>query len=452
MPLLRRTPGDRIPPQRRGAYSPPARSRRPHRCAMGGPSLLPDQSKGPARRALAPSSWLRALLQRGARYDKRFHPRDLPTRRPQARSGRARARAASMKAFRLPSGGRIDRSKRLRFRFDGRSYEGFSGDTLASALIANGVHLVGRSFKYHRPRGIVGAGAEEPNALVNVARDPARATPNLRATQIELYDGLAAESQNRRPSLAFDLSSINGLMAPLIPAGFYYKTFMWPRGAWKRLYEPRIRAMAGLGRAPGEPDPDRYSQRYAHCDVLVIGAGPAGLAAALAAAESGIRVMICDEQSEPGGSLLASDATIDGKPAPDWLAETLAALTRHNVVLLTRTTAFGYFAHNMLGLAERVTDHLADPAPHLPRERLWQVRAKEVVIAAGAIERPLVFPGNDRPGIMLADAARTYALRYAARPGTRAVVVTSHDGAYRAAIALAARGVEIAAIADVRVS
>src|SRR5436309_3157871 len=251
-----------------------------------------------------------------------------------------------MSTLRLATGGRIDRSRPLRFSFDGHHYQGFSGDTLASALIANGVHLVGRSFKYHRPRGIVGAGAEEPNALVNVRRDPARATPNLRATQIELYDGLAAASQNRWPSLAFDLSSINDLMAPFIPAGFYYKTFMWPRAAWKRLYEPRIRAMAGLGRAPGEPDPDRYTQRYAHCDVLVIGAGPAGLAAALAAAESGARVMICDEQSEPGGSLLASDATIDGKPAQDWLAETVAALARRdNVVLLSRTTAFGYFSH-----------------------------------------------------------------------------------------------------------
>jgi len=358
-----------------------------------------------------------------------------------------------MSAFRLPTGGRVDRNKRLRFTFDGRAYEGVSGDTLASALIANGVHLVGRSFKYHRPRGILAAGADEPNALVNVARDPSRSTPNLRATQIELYDGLVAQSQNRWPSLAFDLSAVNDLAAPLIPAGFYYKTFMWPRTGWKRIYEPGVRAMAGLGRAPREPDMDRYTQRYAHCDVLVIGAGPAGLAAALAAAESGVRVIICDEQSEFGGSLLAAnnDVTIERKPGQNWLAETTAALAgRDNVVLLPRTTAFGYFPHNMLGLAERVTDHMSDPDPHLPRERLWQVRAKEVVIAAGAIERPLVFPGNDRPGIMLADAARTYAARYAARPGTRAVVIVAHDGAYRAAIELAARGVEIAAIADVR--
>ena len=357
-----------------------------------------------------------------------------------------------MTAFRLPHGGRIDRSKRLRFQFDGRPYEGFAGDTLASALIANGVHLVARSFKYHRPRGIVAAGAAEPNALVTVVRDPARRTPNLPATQVELHDGLVAESQNRWPSLAFDLAAVNGLVAPLIPAGFYYKTFMWPRAAWSRLYEPRIRAMAGLGRAPTLPDPDRYTRRYAHCDVLIVGGGPAGLAAALAAAESGAQVLLCDEQAELGGTLLAAgDATIDGKAAQPWLFETIAALARRdNVTLLPRTTAFGYFPHNMVALAERVTGHLADPAPNLPRERLWQVRAKEVVIAAGAIERPLTFPGNDRPGIMLADAARIYAARYAARPGSRAVVVTAHDGAYRAALELAACGVEIAAVADAR--
>ncbi len=356
-----------------------------------------------------------------------------------------------MSALRLADGGRIDRARPLRFSFDGRAYTGLAGDTLASALIANGVHLVGRSFKYHRPRGIVAAGADEPNALVTIVRDRARCTPNLLATQVELYDGLVAESQNRWPSLAFDLAAANDFIAPLIPAGFYYKTFMWPRAAWKRLYEPRIRAMAGLGRAPTLPDPDRYTRRYAHCDVLVAGGGPAGLAAALAAAECGAQTMLCDEQAEFGGSLLASDAMIDGKAAQVWLAETIAALaSRDNVVLLPRTTAFGYFPHNMLALAERVTDHLADPAQNVPRERLWQVRAKEVVIATGAIERPVVFPGNDRPGVMLADAARTYVKRYAARPGTRAVVVTAHDGAYRSAMDLAASGVRIAAIADVR--
>jgi sarcosine oxidase subunit alpha len=357
--------------------------------------------------------------------------------------------------LRILEGGRIDRSRAVHFSFDGRAYTGVAGDTLASALLANGVHLMGRSFKYHRPRGVLASGAEEPNALVAVRRDAARYTPNLRATQVELYEGLEAHSQNRWPSLAFDLGAVNDLLAPFIPAGFYYKTFMWPRRAWQLLYEPRIRAAAGLGRAPNEADPDRYAARYAHCDVLIVGAGPAGLAAAAAAAASGARVMLCDEQSEFGGSLLADDprqaAPIEGRPAPQWLRETLAALASNaRVTLLPRTTAFGYFPHNLLGLNERLTDHLADPHPEVPRERQWQVRAREVVLTTGAIERPLVFPGNDRPGIMLAGAARTWLNRYGVLPGTRAVVVTACDQAYPAALELHQAGVFIATIADVR--
>ncbi|MBS7540146.1 sarcosine oxidase subunit alpha [Ancylobacter lacus] len=357
-------------------------------------------------------------------------------------------------AFRTPTGGRIDRLHPVSFTFDGRHYSGFRGDTLASALIANGVHLVGRSFKYHRPRGIISAGSDEPNALVGVGRDEAHFTPNLRATQVEIHEGLKAESQNRWPSLAFDAGAINDLASPLLPSGFYYKTFMWPAKAWTTFYEPKIRAMAGLGRAPEAPDADRYSQHYAHCDVLVVGAGPAGLAAALAAAATGARVILCDEQAEMGGSLLASTRSlIDDLPAQKWLAETLATLAaQENVTLLPRTTAFGYFPHNMIALAERVSDHLAVPDPELPRERLWQVRAKEVVLATGALERPLVFPDNDRPGVMLADSARTYVNRYGARPGKRAVVFTACDAGYRAALNLAAVGVEIAAIADLRPS
>jgi sarcosine oxidase, subunit alpha len=351
--------------------------------------------------------------------------------------------------------GRVDRSRPLHFTFDGRPYTGLAGDTLASALLANGVHLMGRSFKYHRPRGVLAAGAEEPNALVAVRRDAARYTPNLRATQVELYEGLAAVSQNRWPSLGFDLGAVNDLLAPFIPAGFYYKTFMWPRRAWRTLYEPRIRAAAGLGRAPALPDPDRYASRYAHCEVLVVGAGPAGIAAATAAASTGVRVVLCDEQSELGGSLLAdhprSAPSIEGLAAPEWLRQRLAALAANpRVRLLPRTTAFGYFPHNLVGLNERLTDHLAAPAPDSPRERQWQVRAREVVLAAGAIERPLVFPGNDRPGIMLAGAARTWLNRYGVLPGTRAVVVTACDAAYQAALELYAAGVFIACIADVR--
>ncbi|MDE2576691.1 MAG: (2Fe-2S)-binding protein, partial [Rhodospirillales bacterium] len=306
-------------------------------------------------------------------------------------------------SFRLPEGGRIDRQDPRYFTFDGRRYQGFAGDTLASALIANGVHLVGRSYKYHRPRGILSAGAEEPNALVGISDGPGRFTPNLRATQVELTDGLVATSQNRYPSLRFDLGAINTVLAPLFGAGFYYKTFMGPdlfgrNWAWKHVYEPVIRRAAGLGAAPTEPDPDAYAQFYDHCDVLVIGGGPAGLAAALAAAAGGGRVVLCDEQAEPGGSLLVETrATIDGRAARDWLAATLADLAaRPNVTLMPRTQAFGYYAQNFLGLCETVAAAEATSRAGAPRERLWQMRAAEVVLACGAIERPLVFPDNDR--------------------------------------------------------
>ena len=347
--------------------------------------------------------------------------------------------------FRTRHGGRIDRARPLRFTFDGRRYTGLQGDTLASALLANGIHLVGRSFKYHRPRGLLSAGSDEPNALVSIGQDEAHHTPNRRATEIELFHGLRAHSQNRWPGLRVDAGAINDVLSPLLPAGFYYKTFMWPQGAWDTLYEPAIRRAAGLGRAPTLPDPDHYANHFAHTDILVVGAGPAGLAATLAALDTGASVILCDEQSEPGGSLLAeTSATIDGHPAQQWLAATLATLRQHpRLTLLPRTTAFGYFAANMIGLAERVTDHLADPDPALPRERLWQVRAAQVVLATGAIERPLVFPGNDRPGIMLADAGRIYLNRYGVLPGRRIVVVTAHDAAYRAALDLHAAGARV---------
>ncbi|MGE0701374.1 MAG: 2Fe-2S iron-sulfur cluster-binding protein, partial [Hyphomicrobiaceae bacterium] len=366
---------------------------------------------------------------------------------------------ATAEPFRTDSGGRIDRGTPLAFTFDGVPYCGRAGDTLASALLANGVHLVGRSFKYHRPRGILSAGSEEPNALVTIRRDWRRTTPNLRATEVELYDGLEAVSQNRWPSLAFDAAGINDLFAPLLPAGFYYKTFMGPRGlglaptaAWARLFEPMIRRMAGLGRAPAGGDPDRYASRYAHVDVLVAGAGPAGLAAALAAAEAGASVMIADEQAEPGGSLLAeTHATIDGAPAWDWLADMLRRLlATGRVRMLARTTVFGAYPDHLLGLVERISDHLAEPDPALPRERLWQVRAKELVLATGAIERPVIFPGNDRPGVMLAGAVATYLHRFGVIAGRKAVVVTAADGAYAVAADLASHGVAIERIVDLR--
>ncbi len=352
----------------------------------------------------------------------------------------------------MPIAARSIARRSIRFSFDGRSYQGLAGDTLASALLANGVHLVGRSFKYHRPRGLMAAGPEDPNALVTVRRDAARYTPNLNATQVELYEGLVAESQNRWPSLQWDFGQTNDFFSRFIPAGFYYKTFMWPRKAWHRWYEPRIRAAAGLGRAPALADPDSYAQRYSHCDVLVVGAGPAGLAAAAEAGASGKRVLLCDEQAQLGGSLLSGPAEIvDGTTAHQWLQSSLASLRAlPKVRMLSRTTAFAYLPHNMVALIERVTDHLPLPPAHLPRERLWMVRASEVILATGAIERPLVFPGNDRPGVMLADAARTYLNRYGVLPGAQIVVLAAHDGAYRAALDLHAAGVKNLTIADLR--
>ncbi len=381
---------------------------------------------------------------------------DLPPEGEAPRLGGRRRGKAMSGRFRTKTGGRVDRATPIRFTFDGEPYTGFKGDTLASALLSHGVHLVGRSFKYHRPRGFLAAGSEEPNALVSVARDAARVTPNLRMTQVELYEGLDGTSQNRWPRLGFDVGAINSLFSPLFVAGFYYKTFMGPRfikGArmWADLFEPIIRRAAGLGEPPRLPDPDLYAQRFAHCDVLVIGAGPAGIAAALSAARAGSRVILCDENSEMGGSLLAAPMTaIDGRPSGAWLAGVLEELAAAQVVLLPRTQAFGYYNHNFVGLCERLTDHRDVVAPGAPRERMWQVRAGHVILATGATERPLVFPDNDRPGIMLADAARTFLNRYGVRPGTRAVVVTAHDSAYRTAMELAAAGVAIARIVDVR--
>jgi len=342
--------------------------------------------------------------------------------------------------------------KPVRFSFDGKKCAAVEGDTLASALIANDIHLVGRSFKYHRPRGILSAGSEEPNALVTIERDCARKTPNVRATVQEVYDGLAATSQNRWPSLAFDVGAVNDLASPMFSAGFYYKTFMWPKAAWKHVYEPNIRAAAGLGIAPDQPDPDHYSARYAHCEVLILGGGAAGIAAALAAADKGVRVILCDEQAEFGGALrFESGASIGGQEGWGWAQSAVERLrAMDNVRLLSRTTAFGYYAQNFVALAERVSDHLAEPGDALPRERLWQVRARRVIIATGAIERHMVFADNDRPGIMLASAARTYLNHYGVAVGKNIGVYTSNDSAYAAALDLKKAGVTIAAIVDLR--
>ena len=356
-----------------------------------------------------------------------------------------------MSRYRVAGRGRVRHDEPVRFTFDGRARQGLRGDTVASALLAEGQHLMGRSFKYHRPRGPVTAGPEEPNALIGTSRGTGRFEPNTRATVQELREGLAAESQNRLPSLRFDLGAVNDAFAPLLPAGFYYKTFMWPRSFWDRVYEPVIRRAAGLGRPPAEIDPDRYASRHLYTDVLVVGAGPAGIAAARAAAASGARVTLVDENPEMGGSLLSDPGVrIDGEPAWDWIEARMAELRRMGVRLMTRTTAIGYWHRNMVGLCERLTDHMDAPPRGAPRERLWRVRAGEVVLAQGALEKPLVFAGNDRPGVMLAGAAQTYLHRYGVRVGDRAVVVTSHDAAWHAAFDLADAGTEIAAVVDLR--
>ncbi|MDZ7840318.1 MAG: sarcosine oxidase subunit alpha family protein [Gammaproteobacteria bacterium] len=335
---------------------------------------------------------------------------------------------------RLKEGGRIDRGRPLQFIFNGRAYTGCQGDTLASALLANNEHLVGRSFKYHRPRGIYSAGAEEPNALVQLEEGP-YTEPNMRATQVELYRGLRAASQNCWPNVRFDIGVVNSWLSRIFPAGFYYKTFMWPPSLWM-TYERFIRRAAGLGKSPEEWDPDRYEHRHVHCDVLIAGGGPAGIAAALAAGRSGARVVMVDEQAELGGQLLGDGAEIDGKPALEWASSCVAELeAMDEVTILTRTTCTGYYDYNYFIALERVSDHRPPAADNrAPRQRLWRIRAKQAVLATGSIERPLVFADNDRPGVMLAGALRTYINRYAVLPGRDIVVLTNNDSAYQTAL------------------
>jgi sarcosine oxidase subunit alpha len=356
---------------------------------------------------------------------------------------------------RLAETGLIDRSRPLSFQFDGKSYTGFAGDTLASALLAAGVRLVGRSFKYHRPRGILTAGSEEPNALVEL-RSGARREANTRATVAELFEGLEARSQNRWPSLALDVGAVNSLFAPVFVAGFYYKTFMWPAALWEKLYEPVIRRAAGLGHASVAADPDTYEKAYAFCDVLVIGAGAAGLAAALAAARSGARVILCDEDFVLGGRLNGERQEVDGLSGDAWTRQVEAELLAYpEMRILRRTTVFGVYDGGMsgthtFGALERVSDHLPLPPAHQPRQRLWRIVAKRSVLAAGALERPIVFGGNDRPGVMMASAVRTYLNRFGVIPGRQAALFTTSDDGWRTAFDLAAHGVRVAAIIDAR--
>ena len=350
---------------------------------------------------------------------------------------------------RLASGGRIERNRPLSFLFNGKALSGYLGDTLASALLANGVHLVARSLKYHRPRGIVAAGAEEPNAIVQVG-EGARTQPNLVATQVELHEGLVARSVNVSPSVDFDLRSVHGWFARLMPPGFFYKTFMWPAGFW-RHYEHQIRKAAGFGVVSDLPDPDDYDHMNVHCDVLVVGGGPAGLAAAVEAGRADARVILLDERSDLGGSLLGARAHIDRVPASEWTAAMAAELaTMPEVRVLNRTTAVGYYEHNFLLALERRTDHLAPEESEGPRQRLWRIRARQVVLATGAIERPLVFSNNDRPGIMLASGVSEYINRYAVLPGSRAVVFTNNDSAYQTAYDLLEAGASLEMIVDAR--
>ena len=342
-------------------------------------------------------------------------------------------------------GGQIDRSKSLKFQWNGRGLTGHPGDTLASALLANGVRLVGRSFKYHRPRGIFTAGSEEPNALITLG-DCASREPNTRATTVELFDGLTATSQNHRGPLEWDLMAINDWLAPFLSTGFYYKTFMWPKAFWERLYEPLIRASAGLGSLSGEPDPDIYDHGFLHCDLLVIGAGPAGLMAALTAGRAGLRVIVADEDFRPGGRLNAETHEIAGQSGADWAAATIAELASHaSVRLLPRTTVFGTYDHGQYGALERRAD-----APGKPRHVLWRIHARHSILAAGATERPIAFANNDRPGIMQAGAVRTYANRFGVAPGRRVAVFTNNDDDLRTANDLRAKGVEITGVFDAR--
>ncbi|MDR3506638.1 MAG: 2Fe-2S iron-sulfur cluster-binding protein, partial [Caulobacteraceae bacterium] len=349
---------------------------------------------------------------------------------------------------RAAAGGLIDRSRTLGFTFDGRAFQAHPGDTLASALLANGVSLMGRSFKYHRPRGVMAAGIEEPNALVQ-AGEGGRYEPNTRASDIFVYEGLKAVSQNRWPSLDFDVGAINSLGARFIPAGFYYKTFIGSPRKWL-FFERFIRQAAGLGAAPSQAEVDGFEHRAAFCDVLVVGAGPAGLCAALAAASAGARVILAEQDNRLGGSLLRDEAVIDGLSGTDWADQAEQTLRQVGARVLKRTTAAGYYDHNMLTLIERRVEAGQTPGAGGLAQRLWRVRAGRVILAGGAIERPLLFSNNDRPGVMLSQAARTYLRRYGVLPGQRAIIATGNDDAYRTAIALAEAGAQIAAVLDSR--
>ena len=348
----------------------------------------------------------------------------------------------------------IDETTRVSFKFNGKIYFGFKGDTLASALLANNIHLVGRSFKYHRPRGIMTSGSEEPNAIVQIGSDRAITEPNVRATEIEIYEGLDATSQNCWPSVNFDIGGINNFLSPILPAGFYYKTFMWPASFWEK-YEHFIRHSAGLGKSPTEPDTDIYDHKYVHCDVLVIGAGISGIIAAKTAAQNNQKTILLDEKSEIGGTTIYQNSDnfkIDNKVSSDWLNDEINKLKKlDNLEIKTRTSVAAYHGYNYLLARENLTDHLIKTEKqNKVRQRLLKIRAKKVIVATGSLERPLVFDNNDRPGIMLSSAIKKYADYYGVICGKKNILFTNNDTAYETAISLFKKGISVQAIIDIR--
>jgi sarcosine oxidase subunit alpha len=344
--------------------------------------------------------------------------------------------------FRLNNVGLINRDKKFSFKFNSKKYYGYEGDTLASALIANGVHLVARSFKYHRPRGFFGAGVDEPYAIVQLYRNN-ETEPNVRATEQELFEGLEAKSVNCWPSVNFDIGAINNLLKIFLPSGFYYKTFMWPKSFWYKVYEPFIRKSAGFGKASTKHDQERYEHKYEYCDLLITGSGPSGLASAYAAAKNGARVILAEDKPMFGGSLLTSDVNIGNQNGKEWAEKIISELkAMPNVILKNRSQVFGYYDHNMLVMSERVSDHLPKTNKYIPKQRLWYIRAKEVVISSGSIERPLVFGNNDTPGVILSSAAKEYLKVYGVLVGKKPLIFTNNDSGYETAIEFKKNGID----------